>query len=116
VAPQKVETHGGDLEALQGTRADVRFVLEQPADTAALILETPAQKGAPAEGAAREVALKRISPTEFSGEIVFKDVLGYQVRVQRGKQAPGPSLRYGLRALPDEPPQLALSGLERQTE
>ncbi len=116
VAPQKVETHGGDLEALQGTRADVRFVLDQPADTAALILETPAQKGAPAESAAREVALKRISPTEFSGEIVFKDVLGYQVRVQRGKQAPGPSLRYGLRALPDEPPQLVLAGLERQTE
>jgi len=67
-------------------------------------------------GAAREVALKRITPTEFSGEIVFKDVLGYQVRVQRGKQTPGPSLRYGLRTLPDQPPQLTLTGLDRQTE
>jgi len=108
---QKVETHGGDLEALQGTRAEVRFVLDQPADTAALIMEGSAAIGTP-----RQVELKRISPTEFSGEIVFKDVLGYQVRVQRGKQAPGPSLRYGLRALPDEPPQLTLAGLDRQME
>ncbi len=114
--PQKVEAHGGDLEALQGTRAEVRFVLDQPADTAVLILEGPVVKDAPATAAPREVALKRISPTEFSGEIVFKDVIGYQVRVQRGKQAPGPSLRYGLRVLPDEPPQLVLTGLDRQTE
>ncbi|HEV7405056.1 MAG TPA: hypothetical protein VGO11_19085 [Chthoniobacteraceae bacterium] len=113
---QKVEAHGGDLEALQGTRAEVRFVLDQPADQATLLLEAAAEKGAPATAAPRQVALKRITPTEFSGEIVFKDVTGYQVRVQRGQQAPGPSLRYGLRILPDEPPQLTLTGLDRQME
>jgi hypothetical protein len=116
IAPQRVEAHGGDLEALQGTRAEVTFVLDQPADTATLMLEGAGEKNAAPAGTAREIALKRITPTEFSGEIVFKDVLGYQVRVQRGKQTPGPSLRYGLRALPDQPPQLTLTGLDRQTE
>jgi hypothetical protein len=111
LAPQKVEAHGGDLEALQGTRAEVRFVLDQAADQAMLLLEGAGEKAAP-----RQVALKRITPTEFSGEIIFKDVTGYQVRVQRGQQAPGPSLRYGLRILPDEPPQLTLAGLNRQME
>lgn len=109
--PQKVETHGGDLEALHGTRAEVRFVLDQPADQATLLLESAGEKAAP-----RQVALTRIRPTEFSGEILFKGVTGYQVRVQRGQQAPGPSMRYGLRVLPDEPPQLTLTGLDRQME
>lgn len=108
VAPQKLETHGGDLEALQGTRAQVTFVLDQPADTATLLLDG-AGVGAPVE-------LKRISPTEFGGEILFKQVLGYQVQVRRGQQTPGPSLKYGLRVLPDQPPQLSLGGLEKQTE
>ena len=106
VAPQKLETHGGDLEALQGTRAQITFVLDQPADAATLLLD----------GAGAPVELKRINPTEFSGEILFKQVVGYQVQVRRGKQAPGPSLKYSLRVLPDQPPQLSLGGLEKQTE
>ncbi len=113
VAPQKVEAHGGDLEALAGTRAEVVFVLDQPADTAKLMLEAAGEKNAVAPQA---LELKRISPTEFGGEIVFKGVLGYQVSVRRGKQAPGPSLKYGLRVLPDQVPQLSLTGLDKQTE
>jgi hypothetical protein len=117
---QKVEAHGGDLEALRGTRAEVTFVLDQPADSAVLILEASAEKGAAAGAtavaAAREVELRRVSSTEFAGEITFQEVPGYQVRVRRGKQAPGPSVRYALRVLPDEPPQLTLTGLDRQTE
>ena len=107
VAPQKVETHGGELEALRGTRAEVTFVLDQPADGATLVVE----------GAGRTpVELRRISGTEFAGEILFQNVLGYQVRALRGRQSPGQSVRYGLRVLPDQAPQLALAGLERQTE
>ena len=108
VAPQMLETHGGDLEALHGTRAAVTFVLDQPADAATLLLDGAGQS-APVE-------LKRNSPTEFSGEILFKQVVGYQVQVRRGKQDPGASLKYTLRVLPDQPPQLSLGGLEKQTE
>lgn len=115
LAPQKIETSGGDLEALHGTRAALTFVLDQPADEAVLWLEAGLGKGA-TNAAPRQVALRRLSPTEFSGELTFAEVAAYHVRVQRGKQAPGPSLRYGLRVLPDQPPQLALSGLDKQTE
>ncbi len=122
LAPQKIEAHGGDIEALRGTRAAVTFVLDQPADSAVLLLDAVAKNtngkvqifDAAAE--TRTVALTRISATEFGGEIVFDGTPAYQVRVQRGKQAPGPSVKYGLRALPDQPPQLSLTGLERQTE
>ncbi|MEN9575415.1 MAG: hypothetical protein RL514_3270 [Verrucomicrobiota bacterium] len=116
VAPQKIETSGGDLEALHGTRAALTFVLDQPADQAVLLLEGGAAKGATNAPAPRQLELRRLSPTEFSGELTFADLAAYQVRVQRGKQAPGPSLRYGLRVLPDQPPQLALSGLDKQAE
>ncbi len=112
LAPQKLETHGGDLEALHGTRAEVTFVLDQPADTALLILEGAGENNS----GPRQMELKRITPTEFSGEIIFKHVISYQVTAQRGKQAPGPSLKYALRVLPDLEPQLALSGLEKLTE
>lgn len=116
VAPQKIETSGGDLEALLGTRAALTFVLDQPADQAVILLEGGLARGATNAAAPRQLELRRLSPTEFSGELTFADVAAYQVRVQRGKQAPGPSLRYGLRVLPDQPPQLALSGLDKQTE
>jgi len=116
LAPQKIETSGGDLEALHGTRAALTFVLDQPADQAALLLEGGVARDATNTAAPRQLVLRRLSPTEFSGELTFADVAAYQVRVQRGKQAPGPSLRYGLRVLLDQPPQLALSGLDKQTE
>ncbi|MEQ2009414.1 MAG: hypothetical protein ABMA26_21745, partial [Limisphaerales bacterium] len=116
VAPQKIETSGGDLEALHGTRASLTFVLDQPADQAVLLVDGGLVKGGTSNPATRQIALRRLSPTEFSGELTFADVAAYQVRVQRGKQAPGPSLRYGLRVLPDQPPQLAVSGLDKQTE
>lgn len=116
LTPQKIETSGGDLEALHGTRAALTFVLDQPADQAVLLLEGGLSKGETNPAAPRQFELRRLGPTEFSGELTFADVAAYQVRVQRGKQAPGPSLRYGLRVLPDQPPQLALSGLDKQTE
>lgn len=116
LTPQKIETSGGDLEALHGTRAALTFVLDQPADQAVLLLEGGLSKGETNPAAPRQLELRRLGPTEFSGELTFADVAAYQVRVQRGKQAPGPSLRYGLRVLPDQPPQLALSGLDKQTE
>ena len=137
LAPQKIETHGGDLEALHGTRAEVTFVLDQPADTATLLLEGSAERNAPektasenaapkttatasasaaAPSAPRPIELRRLSPTEFGGEITFKNVTGYQVRAQRGQQSPGASLKYTLRALPDQPPQPTLTGPDKQAE
>ena len=131
VAPQKIETHGGDLEALHGTRAEVTFVLDQPADTATLLLDGAADKtatdpsttdkAAPKTAAnspsgPRPIELRRLSPTEFGGEIVFKNVTGYQVRAQRGNQTPGASLKYNLHALPDQPPQPTLTGPDKQAE
>ena len=116
VAPHKIETSGGDLEALHGTRAALTFVLDQPADQAVLLVDGGLMKGATNNPVTRQIELRRLSPTEFSGELTFAGVAAYQVRVQRGKQAPGSSQRYGLRVLPDQPPQLAISGLDKQTE
>lgn len=111
------------------------FVLDQPADTATLLLEGSAENPAPKNpataiapsapsatsapsdrSAPRPIELRRLSPTEFGGEITFKNVTGYQVRAQRGQQSPGASLKYNLRALPDQPPQPTLTGPDKQAE
>lgn len=106
--PREVESHGGDLEALRGTRAELTFVLDQPADTAMLSRE--------GEGAGEPVALDRQSGTEFRGEIVFDQLTGYRVTARRGDEEPGPSLLYAVRVLPDQAPWLTMSGLEKQVE
>lgn len=128
--PDKViTTAGGDLEALRGTRAKATFVLAQPADAAVLVLQRPERRAAGsaapgteppgrprADAAMQRVALERVSPNQFTGEIVFDEVLGYQLETCTGRQPVFTSPPYGLRVLPDEPPTLELAGLEQSAE
>jgi hypothetical protein len=138
------EKAGGDLEALQGTRAQVIFVLDQPAEEATLLLEriprpkppdprtlaayflplgrvvaslalaadTPEKK----EPAVQRLPLRKISPTEYAGALVFEDVVGYQLETRQPGRTPRQSTTYALRIQFDQDPRLDLVGLERQTE
>ncbi|MEO6053184.1 MAG: hypothetical protein ABIP97_04155 [Chthoniobacterales bacterium] len=120
---QKIESAGGDMEALYNTKASLTFVLDQPADKAFLLLDKVA---APAAGAktkdatttssVQRIELKKSGTSEFSADIVFADVLGYQIETQNGKQAARKTATYGLRVLADQTPSLTLTGLERSTE
>jgi hypothetical protein len=105
---REVESHGGDLEALRGTRAELTFVLDQEADTATLSRE--GDTGEP-------VVLERKSGTEFRGEIVFDQAIGYRVEARRaGDEDAGTGALYALRVLPDQAPWLTMRGLEKQME
>ncbi len=133
---RQVERAGGDLEALRGTVARVTFVFDQPADEATLILERarktlpdlrviarhllPAATliplpSTPPEELTKRIPLQRISPTEYAGELVFEDVVGYQLETRQAGRKPHRSPTYVLRVLADQEPRLDLAGLERQT-
>lgn len=117
MAPRRVESRGGDLEALWGVRAEVSFVLNHPVDEATLLLDHAATSAdAPGEAVERSQPLVRVGPAQFRGEIVFDGTPGYRLSVQRAGKASVVGVRYALRALADQPPQGVLSGLDRLTE
>jgi len=112
-----VESAGGDLEALIGTTADVTFVFDEPTEEAALLLH---MLGSPADSSGsagaeptRRVPLQKRGPREFAGQIVFRDVTGYQLATRRGRQKQEhASGRFGLRMLADKEPTLELAGVK----
>lgn len=109
LADKRVECAGGDLEALQGTVAEVTFVLDRPAATCSLVLTGGAPNATPQ---AKE--LTRISATEFRGEITFADGISmYQLETQQEGRDIHRSNPYALRVHKDQPPKLELRGLER---
>ncbi len=136
--PKSVESAGGDMEALLGTKAQVTFVFDRAPDEAVMLLNIalpanqPTATAAPKAGAGktasgaggppkpdpsqRIVMLKKVSPTEYSTEITFVDVLGYQLKTQQGDRAPHLTSRYALRVRADADPTLDLTGLKKQAE
>ena len=112
------EGPAGDLEALAGTRAELRFTFSRPLEKATLLLETAPGPAAATDPAAnvRSLPLARLSPTEFSGALVFQEVRGYQLAMVRPGQPAALSRKYLLRELPDLPPDLQLSGIAGQME
>ncbi len=111
LADRVAEGPSGELEALQGTRARLTFVLDQPADAVTLTLDRPAAMRAPGVALARSADGK-----EYRGEIVFDRVGGYRLEValgQRPAQKLGP---FPVRVLKDQEPKLDLAGLERHAE
>jgi hypothetical protein len=108
-----VESTGGDLEALQGTRAELTFIFDQPVDGVGLLLSRPAALKEKSEP--RPLA-RQASGREFTTDVLFEDVLGYRLEVaQRDRQAERTRL-FTVRVLKDQPPKLELVGLEERME
>jgi hypothetical protein len=103
------EQTGGELEALQGTVATLTFVLDQPAEEAAMIVEGP-------NSAPKRVPLEQVGNGEFRGSITFANVSGYRLETRRAGRTPHASPLYSLRVLPDQEPRLELSGIDRAAE
>jgi hypothetical protein len=133
------EKAGGNLEALQGTRARITFVLDQPAEEASLLLErvprppppdprqvaslllplaclVPQPPPPPPEPPVQRLPLTRLRPTEFAGVLVFEDVVGYQIETRQAGRVPQRSSTYALRIQIDQDPRLELTGLDRQSD
>ncbi|MEO8205783.1 MAG: hypothetical protein ABI615_06345 [Chthoniobacterales bacterium] len=122
---QKIESAGGDMEALYGTKANLAFVLDQSADKATLLVEkisTPAGKAqkddrdATTTSSIERIEMKKLGTSEFSVDIVFADVLGYQIETQTGSQTVRKTVSYGLRVMADQAPSLTLTGIDRKAE
>jgi hypothetical protein len=135
-----INTGVGDLEALIGTRATVTFTLDQPAESASILLQTSglgsannASKAASAASGAdggeagespksaagdgiKRVALKKLSPTQYEGSFEFRDVLAYQIETVNPGSDPFRSSRYGIKVKPDEFPIVDLGGMAKQLD
>jgi len=100
IAPYTTEIAGGDLEARDGTTAQVDFIFDRPADAAKLLIQNQPPRD-----------LERLGPTEFRGTIEFGASGGYQLETRQGDRPAHLSGLYSLRVLPDLPPRLELTGL-----
>jgi hypothetical protein len=107
--PVTTERASGELEALQGSRAEVTFVFDKPVSDAAILLDRASAK------APQRLELTQVSATEYRATIPFDDVTGYQLVVRDGEQEK-PVGSFDVRVLIDQNPKLQLSGLDRQSE
>ena len=107
-----VESRGGELDALHGTRANVTFIFDQSVNSATLILERPAAAKKPDDMR----SLRQISPKEFAGEIVLEDLFGYRIETVQGDRATERSKSFAIRIIQDAEPKLELLGIERRSE
>ncbi len=136
--PDKSAQTSGDLEALEGTQAQLKFVFDQPVEGVRLLV----REGSPSsteDGAGRRrtressdrslttsatslaadsrvVELKNLSATEFSGELTFANITEYALETQRANRTPHLSAWFNIRTVADELPRTTLSGLPTNGE
>ena len=113
--PEKTsEGSGGDLEAIQGTHAQLTFLFDHPVDEAAMILERPANGNG--KSTRVRTPLSKTGPKEYKGDLLFQDVLAYRLETRQGNRPVHFNGPFAVRVLKDQEPKLDLSGLERRTE
>ncbi len=135
--PDKSVQSSGDLEALEGTQAQLKFVFDQPVEGVRLRLrgisrnalasgsgaDRTSEPGASAprlieESAAdsQAVKLKKLSATEFSGELTIANVAEYALETDRANRPPHLSAWFNIRTVADELPRPTLTGLPTNGE
>ena len=123
------ESGSGDLEALTGTRGQLTFAINQEADEAWMVLKRPRrdadmdelpQAPAPPSGddsvQVERVALTKIGPALFAGEIELDQTRDYAVELQHDGSRITTTGSYKLVASADQPPRTQLNGLESDAE
>lgn len=109
IGEKPMESAGGDLEALVGSKAKVHFVFDQPASSASMFIKH-------AGAAEQEISLNQVSATEYTGELEFKQTAEYQLETRQADRPAYRSPVYGIRVLTDQDPKLQLTGLEKLGE
>jgi hypothetical protein len=109
---RRVESVGGDLEAVQGSRASLTFFFDQPLERVNLLLDRPAAKGKSQPAALERQAGGR----EFHAEIRFEDVLSYRLEMVQPDGAVQRTPLFSIRVLKDNPPEVELVGLDPRAE
>jgi hypothetical protein len=125
--PDKSVRASGDLEAIDGTQARLKFVFDQPVEGVTLRLrEGPApdatkarsvSDGVPARpSSSLALRVSGDSSAEFTGELTLAKYTEYALEIQRDGRPPQLSPWYSIRVIADEPPRPTLSGLPSNGE
>ena len=109
----KTVQSSGDLESLEGTQAQLKFVFDQPLEGVRLRLR---DSSASATAESPAIEMKKLSPTEFVGELTFANVTEYALETQRAGRSPHLSAWYSVRVVADELPRPTLTGLPANGE
>ncbi|MAE62381.1 MAG: hypothetical protein CMJ49_13625 [Planctomycetaceae bacterium] len=115
LSDQHVHSGDGHLEALNGTRATVTFALNQPVAEAALLLERSDDVGGASTPTDR-IPLRKRGDAHFTGDLALSNVTGYTIQATTTDGRNLTSGRHMLRAIPDAPAEVQLSGVELQSE
>lgn len=108
---ESVDSVSGDLQAVRGTRAQVRFALNQPVTRAALLLV----RGEGDAATTQRVALDVSDDRHAAGAFAFDGAVGYSIEADTVTGTKR-SRQYTLVAADDREPTLRLSGIEHQSE
>ncbi|MFW6059355.1 MAG: hypothetical protein ACODAQ_04195, partial [Phycisphaeraceae bacterium] len=109
--PRTFESETGDLEAVTGTEAALRFTLNQPVASAWLMVREPGDNEDDASSEAEKLTLRKADDATFTLDHTFDRTLHYTLTARRdGEDVRGPTGR--LRAVPDEEPEVYLGGVE----
>lgn len=103
--PIKTVEDGGDIVALKGTRVTIRAFLNRPADAATIVLEDGAM-----------VAMQRIAPDQYTGQITVKDHSTYRIELNLTGERYAGSGVYEITALDDAPPTVSIEKPGRDTK
>jgi hypothetical protein len=111
LASRHVETTAGDLDALEGTRAELTYTFDQPIDAVTLEPDrsTTSRDRAP-------LPLVKSGEREFSGTVAMQDLLGYHLAVTPAGRTPQRLGPYAVRLGRDQEPKLEMNGVERRAE
>ena len=134
--PAKTLQSSGDLEALEGTQAKLKFVFDHPVDGVRLLTRNSSASSTtdanrpltrsvsegerspePANSTLNEhspsltLRVSGSSPTEFVGELTFANVTEYALETQRAGRSPYLSPWYNIRVVADDVPRPTLTGL-----
>ena len=123
------ESGSGDVEAVAGTRGQLTFAMNQEADGAWMILKrpqgdavvdaSPQAPGAPSNDEPDQVdrvALEKIGPAVFAGEVELDRTREYRVELHRDGSNITTTGSYKLVASADQPPRPQLNGVESDAD
>ncbi len=109
--PEKAAQTSGELEAWEGTQAQLQFVFDQPVESARLLVRSGIESAA-----ATPVELKKLSATEFTGGLTLTNLSEYALETVRAGRSPQQSVWYTVRVLADEMSHPTLTGLPSSGE
>ena len=114
--PQRIiETASGEIEALTGTRASLRFRFNLPVTFASLRLSLNPNSENKSDFST-PLPMQRISPFEYSADILLENLYGYIIEASLPGKTNALLGPFNVKLLTDSPPEVQITGIDTENE